>query len=51
MSLNDVMKHDVKDLLIDARNKAFEDSNKTDEKETPVQTIIKPISGIKERPK
>ena len=49
-ALDDVKKLDVRNLLMEARNKALEDVKEINEEEKPVQTIIKQISGVKKRP-
>lgn len=51
MGINDVEQHDIKNLVIEARNKALEEAKENDGEEKPVQTIIKPVSGVKKRPK
>ena len=47
---NDIIKPEVKHILLEARNNALKLSGEEPMKNQIVKTIIKPISGIKKRP-
>ena len=49
--LNNVKTHAIKDLLLEARNRAIDLATEKPLKKDNIVTIIKPISGIKKRPK
>lgn len=49
--LNDIKTHAVKSLLLEARNRAIDLATEKPMKKGNIETIIKPISGIKKRPK